>query len=66
MFKQKLESIQSDLLGHKNSSDEVMYKLINDRLNKSLDAYIKSLSISFEYVSNKNSLNVMNKLVRKS
>lgn len=66
MFKQNLKLVESTIKKHNRTANDVMYELVNTRLSKSLDSYIKSLSISYDYVSSKNSLNVMNKIVRKS
>lgn len=65
MFNNLLLEIKKDLSMHHNEPEDVLSRCIQKRLNKSLETYIESLDISYDYLYDKNDLNIMRKLIKK-
>ena len=58
----KLIHIAEELSKRHRSKNEVLESLVNERLNKSLEAYLSELEDRAKYVSHKNELKVLKKL----
>lgn len=54
MTKHSLQYILKDLQNYKRPKQSLMYYYVNQRLNKSLEAYDYSLSISYSFLKDKN------------
>ena len=65
IFKTRLYNILSDLEKHKPKDTKILQSSIEDRLQKSLDNYNKSIENSYNYLLARNSLSVMKKLNRR-
>ena len=52
----ELTDIKKELQKYKRNKQEVLFSCINERLNKSLITYYKTLSASFDYVSKQNEI----------
>ena len=65
IFKTRLYNILSDLETHKPKDTKILQSSIEDRLQKSLDNYNKSIENSYNYLLARNSLSVMKKLNRR-
>ena len=65
MFKSKLYNILNDLKQHQRDRSTIMEESVQERLNKSLNEYNKSIADSYNYLTYRNSLRVMKKLNRR-
>lgn len=58
-----LNSMLNDLSHHKGTSkDDLLYKYIRERLNKSYNTYLSELDISAEYLGRRTDKNVLKKM----
>lgn len=64
-FKSKLYNILTDLEEHRRNRDVVIQESIEGRLQKTLDNYNKTIIDSYNYLSQRESFNVMKKLNRR-
>ena len=64
MLRLKLYDILVDLNNHKRSKFNAFQDAVSSRLDKALESYKYSLSVSEEYLSTRNEINVLKKLNR--
>lgn len=65
MFKSKLYNILNDLKQHQRDRSTIMEESVQERLNKALNEYNKSIADSYNYLTYRSSLRVMKKLNRR-
>ena len=63
-FKSKLYYILEDIQNYKHTRSDAQELNVQNRLDKALEQYVKQTSISVEYLSTKNEINVLKKLNR--
>lgn len=62
MNEDELLKILSDLQVYNRPKNELLLHYVQERLNKNLISYYKKLSQSVEYLAQRNSKNVLNRL----
>lgn len=63
-FKSKLYYILENIQNYKHTKGDALELNIQQRLDKALQQYIKSTNVSVEYLSARNSVNVLKRLNR--
>lgn len=58
----KLLSLLSELANYHNNKDDILYKAVEKRLEKSLNVYINELDDSYNYLKCRNTIKLMRKL----
>lgn len=61
-FEQTLVAIKEDIDKHKNNSDELFVRLIQQRLDKALEAYQYSIINSLNYLRDRESLSLLRRM----
>ena len=61
-FKSKLYNIFEDLNNHKRNKNELFEQSVENRLNKALIEYDKSIAKSYNYLIYKNQIEILRKI----
>lgn len=65
MFKDNLIDIKQDLKQHNRSKTKLLEHYILTRLNKNIAAYYEDILDSYDYLNNRNELNLLKKMSSK-
>ena len=65
MFKDNLITIKKDLKQHNRSRTKLLEYYISTRLNKNIAAYYEDILDSYDYLDNRNELNLLKKMSSK-
>lgn len=65
MFERVLMNMLEDISFFKHTKQELEEKYIKERLQRSFDSYEHDLSLSCDYISNRDAINVMKKMNRR-